>query len=142
MLLSETENNNGADANRRACNIPCAVGDPMHVEKSTVRNLGGLSGAQRNKGPVHEGKCRTMNIHTTEKSDRVIVPKKGQNKGKANNLPADVPEGRTRPKGNCLQEAAARTQCRGIASFGLQAVRRAAQRHRFNARTQGRSPVR
>lgn len=69
-----------------------------------------------------------MREYATEKSDPVIVPKKGPNKGKLKSFPAEVPEGRTRPKGNCLQEAAARTQCRGIASFGLQAVRRAAQR--------------
>jgi RNA-directed DNA polymerase len=73
-----------------------------------------------------------MNMHPTEESDLVIVPKKGPNKGKATgvNVPTEVPEGRARPKGNCLQEAAAWTQCQGIASFRLQAVRRAARRNK------------
>ena len=34
---------------------PCAVGDPMRVEKSFVRNLGDLTRARTRFGPVQEG---------------------------------------------------------------------------------------
>lgn len=101
MLLSETEDNNDAGAKRRACNIPRAVGDPEHVKKSTARNLGGLGGALSSTGPVHKGINRKMNMHTTEKSDLVIVPKKEPNKGAKSS--AEVPEGRTRPKGTACK---------------------------------------
>jgi group II intron reverse transcriptase/maturase len=80
-------------------------------------------------GPVHEGQGHTMNKYAIEKSDLVIVPKKVPNKG--HKSPAEVPEGRARPKGNCLQDAAAGTQCLGIASIGLHAVRKAAQRNKY-----------
>ncbi len=43
----------------RAWDGPCAVGDPMHVETSFVRNLGGLmspAAATRGPGPVGEAR--------------------------------------------------------------------------------------
>lgn len=42
MLLSEAEDHADASTIGRARIRPCAVGDPMHVEKSFVRNPGGL----------------------------------------------------------------------------------------------------
>jgi RNA-directed DNA polymerase len=66
-----------------------------------------------------------MNMHADENSDGVIVPEKRSNKG---GLPsAETVEGRTPPKGNDGETAAARTLRRDTASNGLVAVRRAAR---------------
>jgi RNA-directed DNA polymerase len=66
-----------------------------------------------------------MNPHADENSDGVIVPEKRSNKG---GLPsAETVEGRTPPKGNDGETAAARTLRRDTASNGLVAVRRAAR---------------
>ena len=79
----------------------------------------------RHAGPVHEGNSRTMNMHADENSDGVIVPEKRSNK---EGLPsAEAVEGRTSPKGNGGETAAARTLRRDTASNGLIAVRRAAR---------------
>lgn len=42
MLLSETESNIRSGINGKPAPGPHAVGDPVHVEKSFVRNLGDL----------------------------------------------------------------------------------------------------
>jgi RNA-directed DNA polymerase len=66
-----------------------------------------------------------MNMHADENSDGVIVPEKRSNK---EGLPsAEAVEGRTPPKGNGGETAAARTLRRDTASNGLIAVRRAAR---------------
>jgi group II intron reverse transcriptase/maturase len=66
-----------------------------------------------------------MNMHADENSDGVIVPKKRPNK---EGVPsAEAVEGRTPPKGNGGETAAARTLRRDTASNGLIAVRRAAR---------------
>jgi group II intron reverse transcriptase/maturase len=66
-----------------------------------------------------------MNMHADENSDEVIVPEKRPNK---EGLPsAEAVEGRTSPKGNGGETAAARTLRRDNASNGLIAVRRAAR---------------
>jgi RNA-directed DNA polymerase len=66
-----------------------------------------------------------MNMHADENSDGVIVPEKRPNK---EGLPsAEAVEGRTSPKGNGGETAAARTLRRDTASNGLIAVRRAAR---------------
>jgi hypothetical protein len=66
-----------------------------------------------------------MNMHADENSDGVIVPEKRSNK---EGLPsAEAVEGRTPPKGNGGETAAARTLRRDTASDGLIAVRRAAR---------------
>jgi RNA-directed DNA polymerase len=66
-----------------------------------------------------------MNMHADENSDGVIVPGKRSNKG---GLPsAEAVEGRTLPKGNGGETAAARTLRRDTASNGLIAMRRAAR---------------
>ena len=79
----------------------------------------------RQAGPVHEGNSRTMNMHADENSDGVIVPEKRPNK---EGLPStEAVEGRTPPKGNGDETAAARTLRRDNASNGLIAVRRAAR---------------
>jgi len=66
-----------------------------------------------------------MNMHADENSDGVIVPEKRPNR---EGLPsAEAVEGRTPPKGNGGETAAARTLRRDSASNGLIAVRRAAR---------------
>lgn len=111
-----------------------------------------------------------MNMHADENSDGVIVPEKRPNKEGLRS--AEAVEGRTPPKGNGGETAAVRTLRRDTASNGLIAERRAARQsksvrfnwekfirlvarffppirtihplpcHRFDARTQGRNPVR
>jgi hypothetical protein len=66
-----------------------------------------------------------MNMHADENSDGVIVPQKRPNN---EGLPsAEAVEGRTPPKGNGGETAAARTLRRDTASNGLIAVRKAAR---------------
>ena len=98
----------------------------MHVETFFARNLGDLIRVRTgNAGPAHEGNSRTMSMHADEESDEGIVPMKRPNK---EGLPsAEAVEGRTSPKGNGGQTAAARTLSRDTASNGLVAVRRAAR---------------
>jgi len=63
-----------------------------------------------------------MSMHADENSDGVIVPEKWPNK---EGLPsAEAVEGRTSPKGNGGETAAARTLRRDTASNGLIAERR------------------
>ena len=66
-----------------------------------------------------------MSMHADEELDEVVVPvKRSNNEG----LPsAETVEGRTSPKGNGGQTAAARTLSRDTASNGLAAVREAAR---------------
>jgi len=66
-----------------------------------------------------------MNMHADENSDGVIVPEKRPNK--EGSPSAEAVEGRTPPKGNGGETAAARTLRRDNASNGLIAVRRAAR---------------
>src|SRR5271168_591232 len=74
-------------------------------------------------GPAHEGESRTMSMHADEESDEGVVPmKRSNNEGVSS---AETVEGRTSPKGNGGQTAAARTQRRDTASNGLAAVRQA-----------------
>ena len=66
-----------------------------------------------------------MSMHADEESDEGVVPmKRSNNEGVSS---AETVEGRTSPKGNGGQTAAARTLRRGTASNGLIAVRRAAR---------------
>src|SRR5262250_594255 len=99
---------------------PCARGEVLCTEPGKSHPC-----PDRQAGPVHEGNSRTMNMHADENSDGVIVPEKRPNK---EGLPsAEAVEGRTPPKGNGGETAAARTLRRGTASNGLIAVRRAAR---------------
>src|SRR5262249_3015717 len=99
---------------------PCARGEVLCTEPGKSHPC-----PERQAGPVHEGNSRTMNMHADENSDGVIVPEKRPNK---EGLPsAEAVEGRTPPKGNGGETAAARTLRRGTASNGLIAVRRAAR---------------
>src|ERR1700688_1247776 len=99
---------------------PCARGEVLCTEPGKSHPC-----PDRQAGPVHEGKSRTMNTHADENSDGVIVPQKRPNK---EGWPsAEVVEGRTPPKGNGGETAAARTLRRDTASDGLIAVRRAAR---------------
>src|ERR1700716_2972182 len=99
---------------------PCARGEVLCTEPGKSHPC-----PDRQAGPVHEGNSRTMNMHADENSDGVIVPEKRPNK---EGLPsAEAVEGRTPPKGNGDETAAARTLRRDNASNGLIAVRRAAR---------------
>ena len=66
-----------------------------------------------------------MSMHADEKSDEGVVPMKRPNK--EGSPSAEAVEGRTSPKGNGGETAAARTLRRETASNGLVAVRRAAR---------------
>ena len=69
-----------------------------------------------------------MSMHAGEESDEVVVPEKRSNN---EGLPsAETVEGRTSPKGNGGETAAARTLRRDTASNGLIAVRQAARQSR------------
>src|SRR6266542_3515102 len=99
---------------------PCARGEVLCTEPGKSHPC-----PDRQAGPVHEGNSRTMNMHADENSYEVIVPEKRPNK---KGLPsAEAVEGRTPPKGNGDETAAARTLRRDNASNGLIAVRRAAR---------------
>src|ERR1700686_2645698 len=66
-----------------------------------------------------------MSMHADEESDEGVVPmKRSNNEGVSS---AETVEGRTSPKGNGVQTAAARTLRRDTASNGLAAVRQAAR---------------
>ena len=88
------------------------------MEKFFARNLGGLIRVrQGNAGPAHAGTSRTMSMHADEESDEGVVPmKRSNNEGVSS---AETVEGRTSPKGNGGQTAAARTLRRDTASNGL-----------------------
>ena len=105
---------------------PRAVGDPMHVETSFVRNLGGLICVRQGMPDgLMKAKDRTMSMHADEELDEVVLPvKRSNNEGLSS---AETVEGRASPKGNGGQTAAARTLRRDTASNGLAAVRRAAR---------------
>src|SRR5580704_1310354 len=99
---------------------PCARGEVLCTEPGKSHPC-----PDRQAGPVHEGNSRTMSMHADENSDGVIVPEKRPNK--EGSPSAEAVEGRTSPKGNGGETAAARTLRRDTASNGLIAVRRAAR---------------
>src|SRR2546422_871563 len=99
---------------------PCARGEVLCTEPGKSHPC-----PDRQAGPVHEGNSRTMNMHADENSDGGIVPEKRPNK--EGSPSAEAVEGRTPPKGNGGETAAARTLRRDNASNGLIAVRRAAR---------------
>src|ERR1700683_2006144 len=99
---------------------PCARGEVLCTEPGRPHPC-----PAGHAGPAHEGKSRTMSMHADEESDEGVVPmKRSNNEGVSS---AETVEGRTSPKGNGGQTAAARTQRRDTASNGLAARRRAAQ---------------
>src|SRR5580704_3834994 len=99
---------------------PCARGEVLCTEPGRPHPC-----PAGHAGPAHEGKSRTMSMHADEESDEGVVPmKRSNNEGVSS---AETVEGRTSPKGNGGQTAAARTLRRDTASNGLAAVRRAAQ---------------
>ena len=57
MFLSEAEDNSHR-RNWQVHVIPCAVGDPMHVEKFFDRNLGDLGYCPCRVGSVSKGESR------------------------------------------------------------------------------------
>src|SRR5258708_31074491 len=90
---------------------PCARGEVLCTEPGKSHPC-----PDRQVGPVHEGNSPTMNMHADENSDGVVVPEKRPNK---EGVPsAEAVEGRTPPKGNGGETAAARTPPRGTPSNG------------------------
>src|SRR5271167_1330384 len=99
---------------------PCARGEVLCTEPGRPH-----SRPAGHAGPAHAGKSRTMSMHADEESDEGVVPmNRSNNEGVSS---AETVEGRTSPKGNGGQTAAARTLRRDTASNGLAAVRRAAR---------------
>src|ERR1700722_13367056 len=98
---------------------PCARGEVLCAEPGRPHPC-----PAGHAGPAHEGKSRTMSVYADEESDEGVVPmKRSNNEGFSS---AETVEGRTSPKGNGGQTAAARTLRRDTASNGLAAVRPAA----------------
>jgi hypothetical protein len=96
---SEKEKATSSHGEWLAWDEPRAVGDLVHVETFFVRNLGGLIHARPHvPGRLGKATSRTPIMYVDEKSDEAIVPAKRLNKGRQ--LPAEVVEGRTSPKGN------------------------------------------
>ena len=129
MLLSGAEDHADTDVNRRACDQtlrsrrPCARREVLCAEPGRSHKR-----PARLAGTVPEGASRTRNVSVYEKSDTGIVPKNVANKGGISL--AEQREGRAVLKWNSQPPAAIRTQSRGVASTGLLAVRRAAQRRK------------
>ena len=131
-------------ANRLAWEEPRAVGDLVHVEKFFVRNLGRSHPCPDScAGSAREGNSRTPSMYVDEKSDEVVVLRKRPNKGRQ--LPAEVVEGRTSPKGNSRQAAVVRTLSRSYHVDPNAGCASSAERVKTAPRkrsTRGRSPVR
>ena len=83
----------------------------MHVEKSFVRNLGGLIRARQN--------CRA-DSERCKPNDEYVRREEGDSSEEA-------VEGRALPKGNISQTTVVRTQSRAATSSGLAGVRKAAR---------------
>src|SRR5712671_2130355 len=99
---------------------PCARGEVLCAEPGRPHPC-----PAGHAGPAREGKSRTMSMYADEESDEGVVPmKRSNNEGVSS---AETVEGRTSPKGNGGQTAAARTLRRDTASNGLAAVRQAAR---------------
>lgn len=83
------------------------------------------------EGRSGKARCRTPDMNVAGESDDPIVPAKRANKAgrpEKGQPAAESVEGRGSTKGNAMQTAACRTQCRGSVSNGLQRVREAARR--------------
>ena len=89
-------------------------------------------------GRAAKAQSHTAVVYAAEESDRGVVPLNQPNKGAP--APAEVGEGRPRPKGNTGQSNTPPAQNGQRVSQGLNGVRRAALR--FDARTRGRSRMR
>src|SRR5260370_7433528 len=101
---------------------PCARGEVLCTDPGKSHPC-----PDRQAGPVHEGDSRTMSMQADENSDGVIVPEKRPNK---EGLPsAEAVEGRSSPKGNGGETAAAPTLPRDTPPNRLIAPR-PAPRHR------------
>ena len=111
---------------------------PCMHENSTRENRETQAIPSSDGGGGRSGKAkrRTPDMHVAGESDGPVVPAKRVNNGgrpERAELPAESVEERGPTKGNAMQTAACRTQCRGSVSNGLQRVRQAARRDK-NAR--------
>src|ERR1700758_3488824 len=99
---------------------PCARGEVLCTEPGRPHPC-----PAGHAGPAREGIRRTESMHADEEADEgVVLMKRSNNEGVSS---AETVEGRTSPKGNGGQTAAARTLRPDTASNGLAAVRRAAR---------------
>jgi len=128
-LLSEAEGNTGGGVMRKPLPGPapsetlCTCGN---ISTGPVRSQEFLP-SMVGDGRSGKAKSHTPDMHAPGKSDDCILPAKLPNKGR-DNLSAEAVEGRRSTKGNTVQTAAPRTQCRKSASNGLQRVRAAARK--------------
>jgi RNA-directed DNA polymerase len=106
---------------------PSMRGNSMRENRETQATPSSDGGGGRS-GKV---RCRTPDMHVAGESDGPIIPAKRANKvsrPEKGQPAAESVEGRGSTKGNAMQTAACRTQCRGSVSNGLQRVREAARR--------------
>lgn len=82
-------------------------------------------------------------MHDHEKSDECVVPEKQPNNGRAMARSAEVVEGRRSTEGTSTAVPKARPLCRTcLATWPQSGARSRWSTQRFDAITQGRSPVR
>jgi len=126
-----------AEGNTAADGIGESVAGPAQSETRSMRGNSVHGTREIPQVPAADGAAgrsgkadgRTPDMHTCGKSDGRIVPKKPPNKGSVN-VPAEAAEGRRPTKGNTVQTATPRTQCRPRVSTGLKRVREVARRDR------------
>ena len=107
MLLSETEDNTEVDTNGKSAS-DLTQSKTLRTWKSALYGTWDVSSIPWLTGSAHEGRTHNMSMYMDEKSDLPIVPKKSPNK--RTQLPAEVMEGRGRPKRNRRYETAGWTQ--------------------------------
>ena len=129
--MSPDERHTVGDAHRESPPDPAQSqtrsmsGTPSHGTWEIPRVSGGASRSDRSE----KASSRTSDMHAHGKSDGRVVPEKPANEGPPTG-PEESVEGRRSAKGNAVQDAAPRTQCRTRASTGLQGVREVARRDR------------
>ena len=102
---------------------PSMCGNSLHGNRETpaTSSTGTTRSVVAGKERSDKAHRRTADVHVAGESDGPIVPKKRANKG---GTPAAEPvEERGPTKGNAIQRATRRTQCRIGGSFSLHRVR-------------------
>jgi RNA-directed DNA polymerase len=110
--------------------------DPAQSKTLCMRGRSSRGKREIPQSPTGDGRVgrsekangRTSDMYACGKSDGLVVPEKRSNKGAGAPVLAESVEGRGPTKGNMLQTATQRTQCRESVQAGLQRVRKAARR--------------
>lgn len=127
MLLSEAEDEITAYTNgEHAANL--AQSKTLSTRRCSLHGTWEISvtPSANTAGPVGKDASRTANVYVTEKSDKVVVPRKRRNNESSDS--ADAVEGRALAKGIGHQPSAFWTQSQGDASSGWMAVHHAARK--------------